>query len=241
MNNNIKLHSKNSMGSNSKVATEKDNYLEVNYANKKLTTAYDFKLLAYIMELGEIEKKGSALDLACGTGSFKPVFECLNFNYCGVDIDNEDSTKNIFRCDIANSELPFSEKSFDVVFFKMGIEHLTIKEISHCLQEVKRVLKKNGRLIVITPDWDWTYRTFFEEYTHQTPFMKKSLNTALQMAGYECDFCKTIIQIPVVWRFPFLKYLCDLACMLYPVAKNLSKYIRYSKERPLLAIARKKF
>ena len=96
------------------------------------------------------------------------------------------------------------------IFFKMGIEHLTIKEISNCLSEAIRVLKPKGNLIVITSDWKWTYKFFYEEYTHQTPFTSSSLTTALKMAQFEVKYCQTLIQLPIIWKFPFLKFIADI-------------------------------
>ena len=223
----------------SKAFSEKKHYLEINYAHKKESTSYDHKLLDYILNVGKIATRGSVLDLACGTGSFKAAFEAKKIKYCGVDIDNEDSLNNVSRCDIGQESLPYPNESFMLVFFKMGIEHLTIKEISHCLNEARRVLKSKGKLIVMTPDWEWTYKFFFEEYTHQTPFTKKSLKSALQMSGFKCEFCQTIIQLPIVWRFPCLKAICNLASLFYPIAGQSNKFIKYSKVRSLLAISSK--
>jgi len=217
----------------------KKNYLKFNYTNKRFCTPYDKNLLEYILNIGKIASQGSVLDLACGPGSFKAAFEEKKIKYFGVDIDNEDSLNNISRCDIGREPLPYPNESFMLVFFKMGIEHLTIKEISHCLNEARRVLESKGKLIVMTPDWEWTYKIFFEEYTHQTPFTKKSLKSALQMSGFKCEICQTIIQLPLIWRLPFLKAICNLAALFYPIAGQSIKFIKYSKVRALLAISSK--
>ncbi len=218
---------------------EKKNYLQTNYAHKKLANQYDFMLINYITELARINSGVKVLDLACGTGSFKSVFENLNFFYTGVDIDNDDEPNNIYQCDIANQKLIFADNSFEVIFFKMGIEHLTIKEISSCLAEALRVLKPNGKLIVITPDWKWTYKFFYEEYTHQTPFTTSSLISALKMAHFQVEYCQSFIQLPIIWRFPFLKFIADMASLLYPITHKKNKFIKFSKERALLAVGNK--
>ena len=217
----------------------KKNYLQTNYAHKKFSNQYDFKLIRYILELGEINSGENVLDLGCGTGSFKSVFEASNFTYYGVDIDNNDELNNIQKCDMASQSLPFEDNSYDLIFFKMVIEHLTIEEISNCLSEAIRVLKPKGNLIVITPDWKWTYKFFYEEYTHQTPFTSSSLTSALKMAQFEVKYCQTLIQLPIIWKFPFLKVIANVACMLYPMTHKKNKFIKFSQERALLAIANK--
>lgn len=218
--------------------TGKLNYLETNYSHKKSTNPYDFLLVQYILDLGSIKPGGSVLDLACGPGSFRSVFEKFNFSYVGVDIDNESEANNIIKCDIANQKLPFVDDEFDFIFFKMGIEHLSVNEISKCLSEALRTLKRGGSFVVITPDWKWNYKLFYDEYTHQTPFTVSSLTSALKMARYDVKLCESIIQLPIVWKYPFIKILSDVAYLLYPILKKV-KFIKYSKERPLLAIAKK--
>lgn len=220
------------------LSSGKKNYLSINYANKKAVKPYDYLLIAHILNLSGMSDGGCVLDLACGTGSFKSVFESFKYKYTGVDIDNNDMLNNIYQCDIASSELPFEDQSYDLIFFKMGIEHLTISEISNCLAEALRVLKPNGNLVVITPDWKWTYKTFYEEYTHQTPFTESSLKSALQMANFDIKICSTIIQLPIVWSLPFVKIFMNLLSLLYPIFPK-NKFVKYSKERVLLAIAKK--
>ncbi len=216
----------------------KGNYLETNYSHKKFANPYDFLLIKHILSLAAVNSGGNVLDLACGTGGFKSVFESFNFIYAGVDIDNESELNNIKKCDIANHMLPFNDDSFDLIFFKMGIEHLTIKEISNTLSEALRVLRPGGSLVVLTPDWKWSYKSFYDEYTHQTPFTSSSLNSALKMARYDVKLCRSFIQLPIIWKYPFLRVLADVAALLYPIVQKI-KFIKYSKERVVLAIASK--
>ncbi len=214
------------------------NYLKTNYSHKRSATSYDYKLIKYILEFEEVKEKKNVLDLACGTATFKKVFETYGVIYKGVDIDNNDEKNNIYKCDIANQDLPFNDQTFDLIFFKMVIEHLNFDEISNCLSEALRVLKPKGKLIVMTPDWEWDYKYFFEEYTHQTPFTISSLKSALKMANFNVDFCKQFIQLPIVWKYPFLKIFIDILSYLYPLAKK-NKFIKFCKRRAILAIASK--
>ena len=42
-------------------------------------------------------------------------------------------------------------------------------------KEAYRVLKPSGILINLTPEWKYIYKSFYDDYTHRTPFTKKSL------------------------------------------------------------------
>ena len=59
---------------------------------------------------------------------------------------------------------------FDVIFSKSLVEHFYYPEKIY--QEMHRVLKNGGIIITMTPDWEINYKTFYEDYTHRTPFSK---------------------------------------------------------------------
>jgi ubiquinone/menaquinone biosynthesis C-methylase UbiE len=220
----------------------KEHYLHANYATRTQNTHYDRKLVAHILEYCHrhalVLNGGKVLDVACGTGGFKGTFEDAGFSYYGVDIDNEKPESNILKLDCGKDRFPYADDSFDMVFFKMGIEHLTLAEIAHCLTEIKRVLAPGGAAVILTPDWEWMYRVFYNEYTHQTPFSPASMRTALGMNGLQCRVSESFIQLPVVWQYPFMKYVCDVVQLLYPLAKQY-KFVRYSRDRIVLAVASK--
>lgn len=209
----------------------KQNYLKTNYAHRPQNTVYDTQLVQHLLaHMQNAPKSGKVLDLACGTGGFAPVWRGLGYEYSGVDIDNEAPEKQIARCNIGSETLPFADNSFELIFFKMGIEHLTLDEIGHCLKEIKRVLKPNGAVLILTPDWQWMYQIFYMEFTHQTPFMPSSMRTAIEMAGLKCEASESVIQLPITWKYPALKLVCGVVYLLYPWLHRY-KFIRYSKER----------
>ena len=53
-------------------------------------------------------------------------------------------------CDVLKDSLPFEDNSFDVILFLDVIEHLSAPK--KCLQEIKRVLRKGGYLVITTPN-----------------------------------------------------------------------------------------
>lgn len=113
--------------------------------------------------------KEKILDVGCGDGI---VGEYLIKNYnsevYGIDISEdaiEKAKKKNVKAQVGSSEnkLPFEDGTFDTVFWGDNIEHLF--EPIATAKEIKRVLKKDGRLILSCPNMGyWRYRLYFLLY-----------------------------------------------------------------------------
>jgi SAM-dependent methyltransferase len=99
----------------------------------------------------------SLLDIGCGRGT---LIEALrerapDVSYTGLELSEESAQIatakgiDVMRRDLAEP-LPFPDESFDVVTFGEVIEHLF--DPDSVLDEIHRILKPGGRLIVTTPN-----------------------------------------------------------------------------------------
>lgn len=107
---------------------------------------------------------GAYLDIGCGKGELVIHLARLGHKAIGIDyadaaIDICQSTlrhekpavKKLAHFEVADAtRLPFPDESFDAVFFLDVIEHLTKTETDKALDELTRVLKKDGRVIMHT-------------------------------------------------------------------------------------------
>lgn len=79
----------------------------------------------------------------------------------------------------------FADGSLDVIFASNLFEHLTHDELLEALDEIRRVLCKGGRLIVMQPNFKLCYKTYFDDYTHLQIFTDQGMYDLFEMAGLE--------------------------------------------------------
>lgn len=109
----------------------------------------------------------------------------------------------------------FPEDSFDVVFASNLVEHLSRPECILVLGEVRRVLKRGGRLILMQPNFKYCASTYFDDYTHIQIFTDASLFDFLEAYGYRVirslpRFMPVNMKSTLRLRLPFLPYLVRL-------------------------------
>ena len=117
-----------------------------------------WKSLAVKESLGE--KKGLALDLACGTGDLGLIFArtgaekviCIDFSEKMLDVarmkaERKAVTKRVSFGRADALDLPFPDATFDSV--ATGFSLRNIDGIAEMIREVQRVLKPGGRFAVL--------------------------------------------------------------------------------------------
>lgn len=98
------------------------------------------------------------LDIGCSTGACaRGVIDMARHDYVGVDIDpgyiataqRQAPLGKFIAADARR--LDFASESFDLAMFVGVMHHMDDQLIRDCLTEVRRVLKRDGRLIVAEP------------------------------------------------------------------------------------------
>lgn len=218
------------------------NYLSVVYDEVSHPyNEYPSKLCGHLFNLFGLKKGMKLLEPGCGRGEFLNNFKELGLDVEGIDISvesqNFDNNLKIKLCDIEKEKLPFDDNSFDVVFSKSFIEHLYYPE--KYLEEAYRILKPEGLLITLVPDWESQYKKYFDDITHRTPFTKIALEDAYKMFGFSNINVIKFRQLPIVWAYPILNYFCAAISPLIPVRVE-NKFFRWSRELMLLGSGVKK-
>jgi len=75
--------------------------------------------------------------------------------------------------------------SVDVAFTSNFFEHLTRPEIVKTIRELYRVLRKNGRFLVLQPNIRYAHKDYWMFFDHITPIDDRSLSEVLEINGFE--------------------------------------------------------
>jgi hypothetical protein len=106
-------------------------------------------------------------------------------------------------------------------------------------------LKPSGIFINLTPEWKYIYRSFYDDFTHRTPFTKKSLEDIYALTGFKNVKVQSFKQLPVLWNNNFIikfffNLFSEVTRILMPDYFRLKiKWIRFSKEIMLISSGKK--
>jgi ubiquinone/menaquinone biosynthesis C-methylase UbiE len=114
------------------------------------------------LRLARLSSGESVLDIGCGTGTLaiaakRRVGE--SGMACGVDASPQMLARAVKKArkaglgvdfrNAAAEALPFRDSQFDVVLSTLMLHHLPGKVREQCVQEIRRVLKPGGRVLII--------------------------------------------------------------------------------------------
>jgi SAM-dependent methyltransferase len=79
------------------------------------------------------------------------------------------------------------DAAFDVVLASNILEHFEPGVTASVVDDVGRLLKRGGRLIVIQPNFKYAAKHYFDDYTHRSVFTDISLPNLLRAHGFAID------------------------------------------------------
>lgn len=178
---------------NFNLSEKSKNYYEENEIYELFSIAEDFPNKIYNFLLPKVQNK-VVLDLGCGTGKFMQKFYKVTAKYYGLDLSSkqlEIAKKKVkdgnikFICSSAEN-IPLSDNSIDVIISTWVLG--TILETDRrnkVLEEMKRVLKKDGNIYLVENDIGGE----FEEIRNRYPNIKKTkeYNDWIELNGFKIE------------------------------------------------------
>jgi SAM-dependent methyltransferase len=144
-------------------------------------------------------------------------------------IDADEQVRNLAGPDVethcgAADDLNWLEAtSVDVVFASNFFEHMLTKDqLLATLHEVHRVLRADGRFLILQPNIRYAYKEYWDFFDHHLPLSDKSMVEALHLAGFE----------PTEVRPQFLPYTTKSRLPQWPIL--IKAYLRVRLVQRLL-------
>lgn len=169
-----------------------------------------------------IKKTDSLLDLPCGFGEFINVLNCKK--RIAADLNKGlkkyiDPKVKFISC--RSVKIPLKSGEVDKVFCSNFFEHIKPEEILKTIKEFKRILKKNGQVLVLQPNIRFLQKDYWRFFDHITPIDDRGLEDAFVIQGFKLVYkierffpftvktklpkspvlVRLYLRFPFVWRF----------------------------------------
>jgi 2-polyprenyl-3-methyl-5-hydroxy-6-metoxy-1,4-benzoquinol methylase len=140
-----------------------------------------------------LDKSAKILDLGCGNGGFLYFLRSLGYeNSTGIDISIEQIEVakklgiNGVECTDIMNFLRDEKGSYDLIFARDVLEHMTKGEILEALKAICEAIKVNGVFVTQVPNGECVFsgRMRYGDFTHEQAFTKNSLGQVLRLTGF---------------------------------------------------------
>lgn len=185
---------------------EYDCYNLSNYYKPKI--ARQVRDLLHQRVLKKIEKPKRALEIGVGFGEFANYCKTNQIEYVGLE-PNESLRQMVSQMgfQVVDGRLPDQIKikngNFDLIFIGHVLEHLpSYKEVISSLENLKKVLRPGGYVIVLYPDASKSKWLFYHDYTHQYVTTPRRMETIFGEVGLKVIESKNYVSCLVALAKP---------------------------------------
>lgn len=151
------------------------------------------RMIPWLLESRGVPKDAPVLDVGAGQGhGLLPLARAGWRDLIALDRDpfnlerfREQHGFRVLRCDAERERFELADASVGAVLCLHLIEHLA--DPANLLGEVRRVLRPDGRLFLVTPDWRKQFKIFYRDPTHVRPYDAVALGRLLRMHGFDAE------------------------------------------------------
>jgi len=170
-----------------------------------------------------ISKNATVLDVAAGYCEFINNIQAKHKIALDINPDIRKFADKSIKIILAPSTdmSKISSNTIDNVFISNFFEHITKDEIIKTLNEIHRVLKKGGKLMILQPNIRYSYNDYWMFFDHITPLDDRSLCEVLELTNFKIVECrprflpystksklpKSVILLRVYLKLPILQKL----------------------------------
>lgn len=156
--------------------------------------------------LGYFKKGDLLLELGSGGGDFLALCAEAGIKATGVDSGSPEDIRGkygIIKADIRKFIKKEKTGKYDGIYARHIVEHFSAADVENLLEDISRMLKKGGKLILIFPNmknFHVAMYEFWKDPTHVRPYTGKRFPSLRQKKGSRC-FCPARMSRAVIIRF----------------------------------------
>ncbi len=130
------------------------------------------------------------LEIGGGSGYQASLLAAYGCQVFSVDLENRKKQQASYFTvqSYDGRHLPFEAASFDLIFSSNVLEH--VRDLPSLLEEMRRVLKADGRMIHILPSASWRFWTSLAHYIYVPLFFFRRRNASEKSAQASLDDLK---------------------------------------------------
>jgi ubiquinone/menaquinone biosynthesis C-methylase UbiE len=188
-----------------------------------------------INQLLQPKKNHHILDLGTGSGNFELLFAKKVKRITGVDYNDQAllflkktlmkkkiKNVNLVQSDIRKLPKKINNQKYDFIILIDVIEHIQIKDAAKLLKEIRPLIKKNGQLLIITPNYKSLWTSIepvldifnavpkLANEQHLAKFTSKNLSSILKKSGYKSIKSRSFNLFSFIFPTPLNNYFSNL-------------------------------
>jgi len=189
--------------------------------------------LLFLHKHKDLRKKMSVLEYGCAFADILAMMKTFNPEHevHGVEIVKEVAReaekrlgKNSMFAQSCEAKVPLKSDSVDLIFSFDVVEHVADgRKLKKMFAECNRLLKKNGKCIVIIPNFNWAMKLIYvltgnnwmvDKRFHPNQFtrkrLKKEMSAELRVLSIEKGYDLSLIKRTLSW-FGIYKHVCVIS------------------------------
>jgi ubiquinone/menaquinone biosynthesis C-methylase UbiE len=138
-----------------------------------------------------VPREATVVDLAAGHCEFINNIDARRRIAVDLNPDVVSRAADGVEAMVASSDamVEIADSSIDRVFVSNFFEHVERPVILSTLSEIRRILRSEGRLLVLQPNIRYCARDYWMFFDHLTPIDDRALAEAFQATGFDVETC----------------------------------------------------
>jgi len=184
-----------------------NNYFKTRFSFDKKRDIVWAEICRYLQKY--ISEDSKILDVGAGYGHFINNIRCKEKYAFDVEVGAlKHSDSDVKIVEGSSEQVPFQNNVFDVLFISNLLEHLDHQQILNTIAESFRVLKKSGIIIILSPNFKYCPKVYFDDYTHKTIITDVGAVDLLESSGFNViKSCPKFLPFSVKQRLPISSFL----------------------------------